>query len=78
LKPAPVPWAGFFWNARDSAPILFVSGQHLSLEHLFNRPPPEDLAARQVQLHMLVRGQIHRKTDRIFLIIKRHLCRLRR
>src|SRR6185437_7502194 len=59
------PRAGSFWNrvalARTLVPILFVSGQHLSLEHLFDRPPPEDLAAGQMQLHMLVRGQIHRE-----------------
>ena len=76
LEPAPVPPGRVLFGARTSVPILFFSCQHLSTEHLFNHRTLEDLAAGQVQFHILVRGQIHRKSDRIFLIIERHLGRL--
>jgi peptidoglycan/LPS O-acetylase OafA/YrhL len=48
------------------------------IEHQFDRITPEDLATGQVQFHILVRGQIHRKADGVFLIIELHLCMLRR
>jgi len=44
---------------------------------LFNHRTPDDLASGQMQFNMLVRGQIHRKANRIFLIFERLLCRPR-
>jgi hypothetical protein len=42
----------------------------LSIVQLFNHRTPDDLASGQMQFNMLVRGQIHRKANRIFLIFE--------